>query len=88
MSKTTKKEGVPLLPLAEAGLNISFVDEEEETVDASSSESTPNIIVITFTEIDTENNTMSGTFAYDATDPNTGIVYEVRDGVFTEISFE
>ncbi|MEM6526365.1 MAG: hypothetical protein AAF693_21400 [Bacteroidota bacterium] len=42
----------------------------------------------TITAIDRSNRLVSGTFSYDAIDEDTGDVYEVRNGVFTQIQYE
>ena len=48
-----------------------------------------DVATITISEIDFDQKLVSGTFSFDAVDnddPDT--VYEVRDGVFTDVSFE
>lgn len=42
----------------------------------------------TITGIDRSNKLVSGTFSFDAIDEDTGDVYEVRNGVFTQIQYE
>ena len=81
-------EGNLILPVASGGLNISYSDEEIESVDANAEAHSPIDIVMVFTELDAENNTISGTFAFTATNPDTGVDYEVTNGVFTEIALD
>lgn len=42
----------------------------------------------TITGIDRSNKLISGTFSFDAIDDDTGDIYEVRNGVFTQIPYE
>lgn len=61
---------------------------DDNSVDIKAVSSNTDVATITLTEIDFTNKTVSGTFSFDGADdddPNT--IYEVREGVFTEIPF-
>lgn len=62
------------------------VKSDTEDIKAVSSET--KIATITITDFDLDNKLVSGTFSFDGIDeddPNT--VYEVRDGIFTDVEF-
>jgi len=66
-----------------------YVLEDGNTVDINAFSSNTGVATITVTAIDFDKKIISGTFSFDAVDdddPNT--VYEIRDGKFTDISFE
>lgn len=66
-----------------------YVLEDGNAVDVNAFSSNTGVASITVTAIDFDKKIVSGTFSFDAVDdddPNT--VYEIREGKFTDVSFE
>lgn len=47
-----------------------------------------NADIFTLTGINRDEGVYSGTFSFDAKDEDTGVTYEVRDGIFTDIPYK
>ncbi len=58
------------------------------TIDALSTDLPMNNATLTITGIDTGTETWSGTFSFDALDDDTGIVYSISAGVFSNIEYD
>jgi hypothetical protein len=62
---------------------------EDDTQKIKASSDTDGFVGIAITAIDLDKKVISGTFAFDGEDSNDpGTIYEVREGVFIDISFE
>jgi len=61
---------------------------DDNTTDIKALSGNTDVVTITITDIDFDKKLVSGTFTFDGTDdddPNT--IYEVRDGIFKDVSF-
>ncbi len=72
-----------LLELAVGGVVVRRGNVVEE--DATSGET--QIITITITKIDRSEELVSGTFSFQAEDPDSGVNFTVSDGVFSDIEY-
>ena len=78
-------QGSTALPGMYALGSVSFNSGAKEE-DADSEETL--IATITVTKIDRDNNVISGTFSYEAKDPDTESEFTVTEGVFTDIKYD
>lgn len=66
-----------------------YAFEDNVNVNIRALSSNTDVATITITEIDMVAKRVSGTFSFDATDPNVpNMTYEVRNGEFRDVSFE
>jgi hypothetical protein len=69
--------------LAVGAVTISNANTDEDADSGETGKAT-----ITITKIDHTQKTISGTFAYEAKDPDTGSVFIVTEGVFTAVQYD
>jgi hypothetical protein len=75
--------GFPTVYLAIGGVDINNGSEEENATSEETGEAT-----ITITKIDHTQSIISGTFSFKALDPDTQTLFDVTDGVFTDIAYD
>lgn len=66
----------------------SYGLDDDGANDFTASSEPLNTNIVTITSIDHDAKLISGTFSFDAIDDETEVVYEVREGVFTDIGFD
>jgi len=73
--------------IAGYGLYNVLSTTSSNNIDASSEDLSPNSVVITITQLDMDNNKISGSFSFSAKDEDTDLTHIISDGVFNRISF-
>lgn len=62
---------------------------DNNSIDIKAVSENTDIATITITKIDYDKKLVSGTFSFDGSDEDDpGTIYQIRDGVFTDVSFE
>ncbi|MEL7001990.1 MAG: hypothetical protein AAFN93_04550, partial [Bacteroidota bacterium] len=68
------------------GYSAEEIESNEDIVNSGSELLSSN--TATITKIDRVNNLISGTFSFNAVDRDTELVYEIRNGVFTDLEYD